>query len=40
MRKTLEAFALSVLVIILIVATALGFLMGLSHPLPWIALVQ
>jgi len=38
MHKPLEAFALSVLVIIRVVATALGFLMGLTHPLPWIAL--
>ncbi len=38
MSKTLEAFALSILVIILIVATALGFMMGLTHPLPWVTL--
>ena len=38
MSKTLEAFALSVLVITLIVATALGFMLGISHPLPWISL--
>lgn len=38
MSKSLEAFAISVTVIILIVATALGFLMGVTHPLPWISL--
>jgi hemerythrin len=38
MNKTVEAFALSILILILIVATALGFLMGPSHPLPWISL--
>ncbi len=38
MSKTLEAFALSVLVITLIVATALGFMLGISHPIPWISL--
>jgi hemerythrin-like metal-binding protein len=38
MSKTMEAFALSVLVIILMVATALGFMLGITHPLPWISL--
>jgi len=38
MSKTLEAFALSILVVILVVATALGFMLGLTHPLPWITL--
>lgn len=38
MSKTLEAFAISVVVVILIVATALGFLMGATHPLPWISI--
>jgi hemerythrin-like metal-binding protein len=38
MNKSLEALAISVLIIILIVATALGFLMGLTHPLPWISM--
>lgn len=35
MNKKLSAFGLSLLILSLIVATALGFLMGLTHPLPW-----
>jgi hemerythrin len=38
MNKTVEAFGISILILILIVATALSFLMGPSHPLPWIFL--
>ncbi|MCW8886672.1 MAG: bacteriohemerythrin [Motiliproteus sp.] len=38
MNKKLSAFGLSILILALLVATALGFLMGLSHPLPWISL--
>jgi hemerythrin len=38
MSKTLEAFALTIVALILLVATALGFMMGLDHPLPWISL--
>ncbi len=38
MNKKLSAFGLSILVLALIVATALGFLMGLTHPLPWISM--
>lgn len=38
MSKNLEAFGISLLVVILIVATALSFMMGMNHPLPWISL--
>ncbi len=38
MDKKYGAFGLSLLVLALLVATALGFLMGLTHPLPWICL--
>ncbi len=38
MSKSLEAFALSIVVVILLVAMALGFMIGLSHPLPWLSL--
>jgi hemerythrin len=38
MSKTLEAFALTIVALILLVATALGFMMGLDHPLPWLSL--
>lgn len=38
MKKSLEAFALSLIIITLIVAAALGFMLGLTHPLPWLSL--
>lgn len=38
MSKTLEAFALSIAVITLLVAIVLGFMMGIGHPLPWISI--
>ncbi len=38
MSKKLTALALALIVLSLIVATALGFMMGLTHPIPWISL--
>ncbi|MEH6627976.1 MAG: bacteriohemerythrin [Motiliproteus sp.] len=38
MDKKFSAFGLSLLILALLVATVLGFLMGLTHPLPWICL--
>lgn len=38
MGNKLSAFGFSLLILALLVATALGFLMGLAHPLPWICL--
>lgn len=38
MSKSLEAFAVGLVILSLIIATALSFMMGLSHPLPWITL--
>ena len=38
MSRSLEAFALSIIIITLLVAVALGLMIGLAHPLPWISL--
>lgn len=38
MNKTLETILISIIMLILIVATALSFMLGFSHPLPWIFL--
>jgi hemerythrin len=36
MNKTLETILISIIMLLLIVATALSFMLGLSHPLPWV----
>lgn len=38
MNKFISSFGLSFLLLVLIVATALGFLLGISHPLPWVTM--
>jgi len=38
MNKMLETILISTIMILLMVATALSFMMGLSHPVPWILL--
>jgi len=38
MNKTLEAILISTIMILLLVATALSFMLGVSHPLPWVFL--
>jgi len=35
MNKTLETILISTLILLLIVVTALSFMLGVSHPLPW-----
>jgi len=39
MNKTLEAILISTIILLLLVAAALSFMLGISHPLPWIFLV-
>ena len=34
--KGISMFLLSILIMALLITTALGFMLGLSHPLPWV----
>jgi hemerythrin-like metal-binding protein len=38
MNKSVSAFGMALIVLCLVVATALGFLMGITHPFPWVTL--
>ena len=36
LTKGISMFLLSILIMVLLITTALGFMLGFSHPLPWI----
>lgn len=37
--KGISMFLLSIIIMALLITTALGFMLGLSHPLPWILII-
>lgn len=39
MRKSLQSFVLSILVVLVFLAIALGFMHGIDNPIPWILIV-